>query len=126
MIFEDFEMMNKEEINQLRRKVRKNNKYKHNNEHDANRNNINNNYNNIKNIILKTLKRKVRYFFIRSSSVEKIKVLCILIFSNRLKLILGIFLIQSVLNFKKHLKAAMMLFLSSLTVLLILFTVSPN
>jgi len=119
-------MMNKEEINQLRRKVRKNNKYKHNNEHDANRTNINNNYNNIKNIILKTLKRKVRYFFIRSSSVEKIKVLCILIFSNRLKLILGIFLIQSVLNFKKHLKAAMMLFLSSLTVLLILFTVSPN
>ena len=80
MIYEDFEKMNKDEIHQIKRKLRKNNKFKNNNKefgNDQQRNNNIPNYNIIKNNILKVVERKVRYFFIRSSSVDKIKVIII-------------------------------------------------
>jgi len=80
MIYEDFEKMNKDEIHQIKRKLRKNNKFKNNNKefgNDQQRNNNIPNYNIIKNNILKVVEKKVRYFFIRSSSVDKIKVIII-------------------------------------------------
>lgn len=84
-IYEDFEKMNKEEVNQIRRKLRKNinggnnghNKgsgYKNGGFLDDYQQRTNGIYNNVKNNILRVLERKARYFFIRSSSVDKIKV----------------------------------------------------
>ncbi len=70
MIFEDLEQMNKEEFSQIRRKLRK----KGNDLKGNNHNNIHTIYNKMKNNNLELLDKKVRYFFIRSSSFEKIQV----------------------------------------------------